>query len=134
METTSERVADLLTRVGVEFDYVGGSFTGTPPKWADRMNYWSITLKRGEVMTFDYWTGQAIERPELTDVIHSLIADMNTLEVEDTFEGWCDQFGYNTDSISDRDTFDKVKAQTYQLRGMFNALELAGLTELLLDY
>ena len=60
-------------------------------------------------------------RPELADVIDSMASDVSGIEGE-TFETWADSMGYNSDSISDKHTFEACLKERQQL------IMLAGIT------
>lgn len=65
----------------------------------------------------DYYTGAAITaEPTVKDVLEALFADAATVELEDGFEGWCAQLGYDADSIRDKTTFDNCVKNSDGLR------------------
>ena len=75
------------------------SITEKSDEWQDTADKWIITISN-EV--FEYYTGIGHRkhnkpvRPELGDVLHSLILDASACD--ESFEDWCMNFGYDTDS------------------------------------
>lgn len=106
-----------------------------PPKWADNMNAYDVMVIRGKAaMTLTFYQGKAhFSDPSREDVIHCLMADRDTLTV-DNFEDWAYQYGYDSDSISALNTYNKIVAQTKQLEDLFSADELALLGDLFSEY
>lgn len=72
---------------------------------------------KGRNFTTSYMMGSAhTEDPKLKDVLYSLFADASTIESCDgSFEDWCHMLGYNSDSISDKKTYDDIIANTEAL-------------------
>jgi len=56
-----------------------------------------------------------IEPPKLVDVMFSLVMDSSAIDAG-CFEEWASEFGYDTDSISARDTYDQCIAIALKLR------------------
>lgn len=100
---------------------------------------WEAEITRtstNETMTIDYFTGMAItEDPSLEDVLYAMVSDKNTIDGANSFEDWCYQYGYNSDSITDHDTYLSCVKHDEMLRQFFG-LELtivAGVVERMFD-
>jgi hypothetical protein len=52
--------------------------------------------------------------PKLDEVLHCLFLDSQAHD--ESFCNWCANFGYDTDSISARDTYDKCTESYFKLR------------------
>lgn len=70
--------------------------------------------------------------PCAADVIYSLIRDAEAADM--SFDDWCDNCGYSSDSISAFDTYQQCCAIGQDLRKVFTAEQRAVLSELLQDY
>lgn len=67
------------------------------PGWARQQ--WNVTLRHGRRrMSFPYYGGGAASDPTASDVLESLSLDAYALSV--SFDEWCADFGYDTDSRS----------------------------------
>lgn len=100
----------------------------TDVDWKDG-THWEVTLKspRGELKT-SYSMGSAHngKTPELREVLDSLGMDISGIS-ETPFETWCQEFGYNTDSIKALKTYNACKLisrQMYHLVGRQGRNEL----------
>lgn len=73
--------------------------------------------------------GKPIAPPDVTDVLHSLLLDADALNCRD-FADWCGDFGYDTDSIKARETYDACIATATKLRAAFGQKTVDDLREL----
>jgi hypothetical protein len=70
--------------------------------------------------------------PTAASVLHCLVLDAQA--ANSTFRNWCDDFGYDDDSISARNTYDACQKTADQLRRVFSHAQIAELEEALQDY
>lgn len=95
---------------------------------------YKITLKyNNKAMTIDYSLGMAhdVNIVELKSVMSSLLMD----NVQDnTLADFCDNFGYDNDSIKAHKIYKACQANTKKLLNLFNQNEIEELNELLQDY
>lgn len=98
--------------IGIKFERIAGR-TGamsTLPK------HWRVTLFRlgriGEI-TIEYSGGIAVLDPTVDDVLASLISDASA--ADETFEDWCESYGYDTDSRKAEATYRDCAAARPQL-------------------
>jgi hypothetical protein len=103
-----------------------------------QMDKWAIVISNGPVVeTFDYYTGLGHRkhghavRPTNADILHSLVLDDVNGE---TFESWCGNFGYDTDSISALRTYEACKDNTARLAKVIAPSDIVKIKELLQDY
>ena len=88
-----KRVTMTCEQVGVSPD---------APDWAAQE--WRITLRHdGRRMSFPYYGGGAASDPTADDVVETIAMDAHALAV--SFEEWCDEYGYDTDSRSAERTY-----------------------------
>lgn len=70
--------------------------------------------------------------PKLTDVLHSLLLD--GAAIDRTFEDWCAELGYDSDSIRALETFQACERIGKQLARGFTREELEELREAFAEY
>ena len=120
------------------------------------MDHWSVKLTRPHCpsMTLFYSMGTGLRRqptnhelialhdeeraaglipvkPQLIDILYCLIADSDALDY--TFEEWCDNLGYDTDSRKAEHTFRLCCDQTKQIKRLLGD-DFEAVQEALQDY
>lgn len=70
--------------------------------------------------------------PHPADVLCSLILDSSA--AEQTFESWCSDFGYDTDSRKALNTYEACQQNTDKLRRIFTHAQIEALRDALQDY
>ena len=69
-------------------------------------NHWKCDIMTGDnIYSFEYHTGAMAGEPQLNDCINSLLLDSQA--IDETFENWCGDFGYSTDSIKALKLYDR---------------------------
>lgn len=88
------------------------------PDWDHEHNGWRVTLLFGRRrMTVPFYTGLAISgEPTVADVLECLALDASGYENARSFEEWCAEYNYDTDSRSAERTYRQVEQQTDKLR------------------
>jgi hypothetical protein len=86
--------------------------------WQKQANPWTITLRRGRKrMTVPFFTGPAItEEPDAKDALNALLLDASGYENASSFEDWCSEYGYDTDSRTAERIWKQVERQTKKLK------------------
>lgn len=92
--------------------------------WQDTAFHWLVTIGG---QTFDFYTGSAwVEEPKSSyippkpippsydDVIHSLVMDASACE--QSFEDWCSELGYDSDSIKALEIYRSCQKNADKLR------------------
>jgi hypothetical protein len=88
-------LCDRSPRVRADFRYGEAK----DPGWPGAAHNWRVTLRyRDRKITTDFFGGEAITNPSAADVLGSLIMDATSFESAQSFEGWCGDYGYDTDS------------------------------------
>jgi hypothetical protein len=83
---------------------------------------WTVTLCRsGRRLTVPFFTGQGLrdrmaDGPTAPDVLECLLSDAATVDSAQSFDEWCAELGYDSDSRKAERTYEACKAQTEQLR------------------
>lgn len=70
--------------------------------------------------------------PPLADVLYSLLLEGDA--ADQTFEEWCDNYGYDVDSRTAEKTYNACRDMGQKLQRMFTRAELEELRELFQDY
>ena len=101
--------------------------------WGASASHWRVTLRRDRAsMTTDYSMGSAhVGEPELCDVLNCLLSDAEA--GAQSFDDFCDEFGYGTDSRKAEKTWRACKVTAVGLARLFSASELSDLRELFED-
>lgn len=86
-----------------------------PDNFDPEASAWNVTLRyQGRRLTVPFFTGSMAGKPTAKGVLECLILDA---EVEDwTFDDWCADFGYDTDSRRAYRMYQACKEQTEKLR------------------
>lgn len=89
----------ILDSVKINSRYVGMSTADEMDRPTFPMRHYRVTLTHnGKRRTFDFYMGTALlDGPDLVDVVSSLLSDMDAGSM--SFEEFCSEFGYNSDSI-----------------------------------
>lgn len=97
-------------------------------------NAWLVKFTGDRSEEFEFFTGLGFNRNSLhvADVLHSLILDSSANEM--SFDDWCLEYGYSSDSIKARDTYDACQRNTDKLCRIFPRKTLEALRETLQDY
>ena len=88
--------------------------------WGKGASHWVVTVYNGSGYSFDseYHQGSLIRTPpKLEDVLECLAGDAASGML--TFEEFCENFGYNSDSIRDHKTWEKCRETNRQLQNLF---------------
>ena len=109
-----------LTRVGSDI-----------PKWdiVPHSHYkFTLTTPLGS-MEGDFWDSLYNDGKAITPNEYDLLACLDP-DIPDTFEDFCWEFGYDTDSIKALETFEACKKQAQDLKRIFTDSQLEALSEI----
>lgn len=118
----------------VEFEYFTGLGLRKMPPWGPRVQgYDNGPAPRPGTLLHGQWAKQAEPQdPHPADVLHSLILDSSA--ADQSFESWCDEFGYDRDSRKALATYEACQQNADKLRKLFTRETLESLTSALQDY
>ena len=137
---TAQRLALLnkfLADRSITFDYryiTTGDTSETGENWPHHR--YSVSLVREDHRPYSINTefksgiGNTTE-PTALDVLYSFIADLVNGE---SFEDWCGNLGYDTDSRKAEKVYLACLKQEENIKGMFTEAEIEELQKLLQDY
>jgi hypothetical protein len=97
----------LCEKLGVSISNTPGTKAVIDDKddWRRTARPWTCTLRMGRHrLTVPFWQGPAhTKEPTAADVLSCLVADADALDY--SFEEWCGDFGYDTDSRTAEKTY-----------------------------
>lgn len=114
--------------------------------WGDKQNKlitrrYKVTLERNRrKYTFDYYTNHIdaemlklfdIDKKEFDDSFNYNVLSCLKLDYSVDFEDFCDNYGYDTDSIRAEKAWLKTLEQNQALRAMYSAEELEQLNDII---
>lgn len=107
--------------------------------WRKTANKWQVRLIYfDKEFVTDYYMGSGLvygnsrpKKPTVKDVLYSMMAD-NVSNM--SFDDFCNEFGYNNDSIKALETYRACLKETQTYYDMFDSEEREILQELLEDY
>ena len=86
--------------------------------WRETAYEWLVKINQAP---FEYYTGSGLvdklkhpKKPTLDDVLHSLVNDAEAENM--SFQDWCDNFGYDTDSRKALDLYLLCQENAQRLR------------------
>ena len=81
-------------------------------------SHWKVTLRLGRRrIVVPFSQGPAIcQEPTAADVLNCLASDAAGFENARSFEDWCSEYGYDTDSRKAEKTYKAVEKQSDQLK------------------
>jgi hypothetical protein len=123
-DTDRITLSDFITREGIRMT---ADRTTHNPFMSDAghpMDHWRVTLHAGELgvnwrsldVVFSMGPGHHGAAPELTDVLDCLASDAAGIENALSFEGWAEEYGFDTDSRRAEQIFKATAEQTRKLR------------------
>lgn len=119
-ETRSKALVEAL---GMTATVKGGDLIESPWDKGRRrfmVHKWTVVLNNphtDQPMKLPYYTGvMSPKEPTAAEVLSTLASDASGYANSGDFEDWCDEYGCNTDSRSDKKTYDQVGRQTAKLR------------------
>lgn len=99
-----------------------------PPEYRAGAGVWDVELRfERRTMRVAYHTGPFCGAPTLAEVVACVAGD-TTFAINNTFQEWCEEMGYDTDSRSAERSYHECLAQGRKLRkllgssGLFEAL------------
>ena len=87
-----------------------------------KRDIYNITLKRGQ-RKYTFKFGQSIAKGSNEPTLYEVLSCLQKYEVG-TFENFCDEFGYNLDSISAKKTYKAVSKEYNKMCSLFSNDEL----------
>lgn len=108
-------------------------FTGLGHREKTALGKLPHTFRKG-TLAYEAWEKTALKpkAPTAADVLRSLILDASA--IDESFSDWCDNFGYDSDSIKALNTYNACCEIGKKLRKFFTRAEMETLREMMQDY
>lgn len=88
-----------MLKLRTDITYGNNVSWDTLDNWQKESNPWTVVLRYGKRrMSFPFWTGQACNEPGCFDAAYCVVSDSQGVENSGSFEAWCLEYGYDTDS------------------------------------
>jgi hypothetical protein len=99
-----------------------------------KLRAWAYELNIND-QKFKYFAGIGNEpdSAHIADILYCLLM-AEVIDLGQTFENWCADFGYDKDSRSAHKRFSACKGTTIKMREIFTSEQIDELRELLADY
>ena len=114
--TTTAKLSDLAQTVAISSEYGAKLDYDKQDDWQRKANGYRVTLRyKGRQMSLDFWMGTGLSgEPEADLVLSSLLLDSSA--VDQSFEDWCGEFGYDTDSRKAEATYNACRKSGEKLQ------------------
>lgn len=108
-------------------DFISQNRISMTAEWTDHnpnmdsrdMDHWKVTLRMGKARMTTYFSmgyGHNGKQPEAADVLSCLADDSAGVENAGDFEGFCSEFGYDTDSRKAEKTYKACQHSAARLK------------------
>ena len=100
MNATQKTLKQLAKTVRLESAYGAALDWDKQSEWQQQSNGYRCQLHyKGRQYTFDFWQGVAhTADPTAEGCLECLLSDASSFDNAQSFEDWCGEFGYDTDS------------------------------------
>lgn len=103
-------------------------WTDSNPNMEDsnNMDNWKCILKSGKkqfTIFFSMGYGHHGKQPEIEDVLDCLASDASGFVNAESFEYWCDEYGYNSDSRKAEKIYKTIGSQAKKLEKFLGETE-----------
>lgn len=114
--TKTQSLKSLCNSVKISSKFGASLAWDKQDSWQQQAHGYTVTLRyQGRQMTTDFWLGPAISgEPEVENVIDCLLSD--AMGSDQSFEEFCAEFGYDTDSRKAEATYKACKKSGEKLR------------------
>ena len=133
MTQTGITKENILLNVKLETQKTWNSDTDKKDEWKKTATKYACKITYfGKSYVFNYWMGSAnTKAPTKKDILYSFLMD-DVMGL--TFNDFCNEFGYDNDSIKALKTYQACEEQTKNFYRLFDEEEREILRELLEDY
>lgn len=116
MSTTTKTLRQLASKMGIQCRFGAKLPRDKQDDWQRKATGWDCTLcYREREFTFDFWQGSAIKgEPTVIGTLECLLSDSQA--DDQSFEEFCSEFGYDTDSRKAEQTWQACKKSAVGLK------------------
>ena len=118
---TQQKLSELAKKLTIASTFGAALPYELQDKWQQEANGYRCTLKyQGRRYFFDYWMGQAhTDEPTVDGVLDCLLSDAQG--GEQSFEDFCSEFGYDTDSRKAENIWKACTITTKRMKHLLGA-------------
>lgn len=126
---TVRELKDLVSELGIEATFTTLEDETLIPDWAkDKYAVIARLEYDGRSMEFPYFYGHftiagSDEFPNVESLVWTMSTESDGLDGR-TFEQWCDEFGYDSDSISKLKMYEECKARAIEWTAFINDADI----------
>ena len=129
MNDYKQQAAEFLAKHGIKFSakLVNAKLPTRSTSETRKNNHFVVTLKNNNTqISFSFFDSENNFRAGKNELdAYSVLACCSSeYHCPETFEEFCNEFGYNEDSIKDKKTFDACKKQSAKLKKIFNTKKM----------
>jgi hypothetical protein len=100
-ETAEKTLPELCDEWGIKLQLKKVKASKNASKWQKEANAWLAILSRdGYHLAVPYYTGKAIKKTTVADVVHCLASDHNIFTSCENLKGFGDSFGWDEDTAN----------------------------------
>lgn len=114
-------VAEFAAKNGIRFSHEYAANNPNMDPDGSRMDNYKCRLRcKGKAMTVYFSKGLGLggKPPEVDEVLDCLASDASGAENAGSFEEWCSEYGYDTDSRKAERTYRTIEKQAAKLKAL----------------
>jgi hypothetical protein len=136
-QTDTQTLDQFITTAGLTMTANRRDSNPNMPNWEDA-RHWTCTIQKPrpsdaihyELYKFSIPFSQGSahkDEPKLEDVLNCLASDASGYDNARSFEDWCNEYDYDTDSRESEATYNAVKEQSEELKSFLGDSDYATL-------
>ena len=99
--TAEKTLPQLCDELGITLKLKKAKTPRNASDWQKISNSWLAILEMdGYVMATPYYTGKAVKKTTVADVVHSLASDWNIFKQCEDLNGYGDEFGWDAETVN----------------------------------
>jgi len=129
--TEEKTLPQLCEEFGIKLQLKKAKTPHEASKWQKNCaNSWlAVVSYNGYSMAVPYFTGKAVKKTTIADVVHSLTSDWNTWESCENVRGFAGEFGWDDDTLNTWEAVERLAKQWEHFIGDASVLETLGRVE-----
>ena len=128
--TEEKTLPQLCDELGITLKLKKAKTPRNASDWQKISNSWLAILEMdGYVIATPYYTGKAVKKTTVADVVHSLASDWNTWKSCENVQGFAGEFGWDDDTLSTWEVVERLAKEWEHFVGDESILETLGQVE-----
>lgn len=109
-DTLEKTLPQLCDELGIKLQLKKAKTPHNASEWQKKAESWLAVISyNGYSISFPYFTGQAVKKTNVADVVYSLCSDWNSWKSCENVEGFAGEFGWDKDTHT---TWELVATQS----------------------